>query len=391
MTKQTTPSAKRGHMLDTKRLADTLVSGAKAYIDKTLAAFTARLEALEKCAPEKGERGEKGDSGNAGKDGIGLADIIREADGNLIAVLSDGRTKGIGNIAVKDGRDGIDGKDGADGRDGVDGRNGDDGKDGSDGKDGTSVIIDDVLPTLTKKVDEYLASVSVPQDGKDADPELVKQLVDEAVAKIPPAINGKDGRDGIDGKDGADGHDGRDGQDGIGVAGAFINKDGGLVITTSDGRTHELGAVVGKNGDQGPAGRDGTDGSAGRDGLDGKDGSAGRDGIDGKDGTDGFGFDDMSMDYDGERGFAFKFVRGDRVKEFKFTMPVVLDKGMYKDGAQYVAGDAVTFGGSMWIAKQDTTEKPGTTADWRLAVKRGRDGKDGGVEEPKKHEPVRMR
>lgn len=94
-----------------------------------------------------------------------------------------------------------------------------------------------------------------------------------------------------------------------------------------------------------------------------------------KDGADGVGFDDLDVVHDGSRGFVFRFVKGDRVKEFAFSLPVVLDKGVYREGQEYEAGDGVTFGGSFWIAQQKTTGKPDSGADWRLAVKRGRDGK----------------
>ena len=40
-------------------------------------------------------------------------------------------------------------------------------------------------------------------------------------------------------------------------------------------------------------------------------------------------------------------------------------------------GAVVTMDGSLWIAKAAATEaKPGTSDDWQLMVKRGRDGKD---------------
>jgi hypothetical protein len=56
----------------------------------------------------------------------------------------------------------------------------------------------------------------------------------------------------------------------------------------------------------------------------------------------------------------------------------VLDAGVWKEGASYNWGDAVTHGGSLWIAQKDTQTKPDTPdCHWRLAVKRGRDGKDG--------------
>ena len=102
----------------------------------------------------------------------------------------------------------------------------------------------------------------------------------------------------------------------------------------------------------------------------------GRDGVDGKDGRDGFGFDDLTVEHDGRRSFSFKFQQGERVKSFDFVLPLVLDAGFYQEGKRYEAGDGTTFGGSYWIAKADTSEKPGAGSEfWRLAVKKGRDGK----------------
>jgi collagen type III alpha len=55
----------------------------------------------------------------------------------------------------------------------------------------------------------------------------------------------------------------------------------------------------------------------------------------------------------------------------------VIDRGVYKAGETYEPGDAVTWGGSLWIAQKQTDAKPDTPeSGFRLAVKRGRDGKD---------------
>jgi hypothetical protein len=148
------------------------------------------------------------------------------------------------------------------------------------------------------------------------------------------------------------------GDTGVGVAGAVIDRSGVLVLTLSDGSTRDLGVVVGK------------------DGLDGKDGADGAPGEPGKDGSDGLGFDDLEIVHDGERSFAFKLVQGERAKEFPFTVPVVIDRGVYKAGETYAPGDGVTWGGSYWIAKSETDAKPDSGEGWRLAIKRGRDGKD---------------
>lgn len=206
-------------MLDTKQLAESMVTGAKAYVDKVFSGVSERLAALEGRKMEKGERG---------VDGVGVSDIIRDADGTLIAVLSDGRTKAIGNIAVKDG------------------------------------------------------------------------------------APGADGTPGVDGKSGVDGKDGQDGTNGV----------------------------------------------------------------------DGLGFDDLSVVHDGERGFTFRFARGEHVKEFTFALPVVIDRGVYSTEKDYAPGDGVSFGGSFWIAQNQTKDRPETSKSWRLAVKRGRDGKDGSAGAP---------
>lgn len=50
--------------------------------------------------------------------------------------------------------------------------------------------------------------------------------------------------------------------------------------------------------------------------------------------------------------------------------------GVYQVGKRHEMGDMVTHDGSMWVALKDTAESPGKSADWRLAVKRGQDGKD---------------
>ncbi|MDX0182714.1 hypothetical protein GOC16_17940 [Sinorhizobium meliloti] len=143
----------------------------------------------------------------------------------------------------------------------------------------------------------------------------------------------------------------------VSVAGALIDRTGSLVITMSDGSTKSIGPVVGKDGDPG---------------------------------NDGLGFDDLDAAYDGEKTITLTFMRGERVKEFAFTMPVVIDRGVYRDGSEYKAGDGVTWGGSFWIAQKDTSAKPDAGDDWRLSVKRGRDGKNGEMKQAKAHSPVRV-
>ena len=59
--------------------------------------------------------------------------------------------------------------------------------------------------------------------------------------------------------------------------------------------------------------------------------------------------------------------------------PILRDAGVFNQSQTYSRGDGVTFGGSFWICQEDgVTSKPGVGKLWRLAVKRGRDGKDAG-------------
>ena len=274
---------------------------------------------------------------------------------------------------------------------------------GEPGRDGQEVDLDmlDALVTekiaaapvpedmLARMVDDAVATIPRPRDGergekgdpgKDADPDqvamLVSETVERAVAAIPPPRDGADGRDGQDvdpamvttlvaervaeevaalppperGEKGDIGPAGPAGRDGVGMAGSLIDRDGQLVTTMSDGSIRSLGVVVGRDGAQGPPG---------------------------KDGLDGVGFDDLEV-IDGEREAKLRFVRGDNVKEYPLRKDGFWDRGVYKAGETYLRGDAVSFGGSLWIAQCDTTEKPGNGNDsWRMAVKHGRDGRDG--------------
>lgn len=110
--------------------------------------------------------------------------------------------------------------------------------------------------------------------------------------------------------------------------------------------------------------------------LEAREPAQGEKGDKGEDGADGLGFSDLQVIHDGERGFTFRFARGQQVKEFPFMLPLVLDRGVFKDGTAYAKGDAVTWAGSLWIAQKETETKPDGGDGWRLAVKRGRDGKD---------------
>ena len=168
-----------------------------------------------------------------------------------------------------------------------------------------------------------------------------------------PGARGEAGQVGEKGMDGQHGIDGKDGRDGLGIADALIDKEHRLVLTLTDGTVKTLGVVVGR------------------------DGAPGQKGADGIDGRDGFSLEDFSVSFNGDRRMALAFERGDVRKSYELDLPHVLYRGVFTEGSTYARGDAVTWGGSVWIANETTTDKPESSKAWRLAVKRGRDGREG--------------
>lgn len=177
----------------------------------------------------------------------------------------------------------------------------------------------------------------------------------------------KDGRDGVDGKNGEPGERGEMGVPGVPGRDAIDGKDG----------------APGRDGVDGQTGAAGRDGLSGVPGVNGRDGFNGKDGAPGKDGRDGLGFDDLQPIEDTLR-YGLRFSRGDQVKELWWTKPTLadFDTGIWKEGTAYTRGSMVTYSGSAFIARADTSAKPETSQDWRLFVKRGRDGKDGAEGKP---------
>lgn len=126
------------------------------------------------------------------------------------------------------------------------------------------------------------------------------------------------------------------GRDGVGIADVKRNDDREVIVKLTDGETKNLGSF---------------------------------------DGRDGIGFDHADMEYDGERTFKFVLRKDDRAVEHAFVVPIVIDRGIWREGTAYTKGDALTYGGDFWIAQTDTEARPGTCKDWRLAVRKGRDAK----------------
>lgn len=75
-----------------------------------------------------------------------------------------------------------------------------------------------------------------------------------------------------------------------------------------------------------------------------------------------------------------------------FNIPMVLDRGVYRAETKYAKGDGVTWGGSWWIAQVDEpTDKPGVSAQWRLAVKQGERGKSARDDSAPKPGPIKLK
>lgn len=200
-----------------------------------------------------------------------------------------------------------------------------------------------------------------------------------------PGADGKDGiglqgEKGIDGKDGVDGRDGKDGRAGIdGVNGKDADPD----VVRSEVAKAVAALPAPKNG---------------RDGADGKDVDllvvkalvAGevahavaampppKDGRDGKDGITEERMEDTTLKVVaavlGElRLEGRNLMLGDRLIK---TLPIPIYRGVYEPGTSYEPGDMTSFGGSIWHCDEATMEKPESTRAWKLAVKKGRDGRE---------------
>jgi hypothetical protein len=202
----------------------------------------------------------------------------------------------------------------------------------------------------------------MPLDAKalaDATAEIVTRHVAQATAPLLKRIELLEARPAPEKGDKGDPGESIKGETGVGLAGALIDRSGVLVLTLSDGTTRDLGPVVGK---------DGTNGQDGADGLPGEPG---------KDGADGFGLDDFDCQPVDERTIKLMFTRGETCHSYELEFPVTIYRDVFKAGETYARGDAVTWGGSLWIAQKETDAKPDSPeSGWKLAVKKGRDGKD---------------
>lgn len=221
------------------------------------------------------------------------------------------------------------------------------------------------MPTLPDDLDEHLKSIDelisemdaingriektheglrAIEERPEVDMEVVKQLVDEAVAELPPPEPGKKGDD-CDMAEVArmvaervDGAVAKipPAKDGLGLADALRGPEGNLILTMTDGSTRDLGPINGRNGET-------------------------------------FTLDDFDIEAIDERSVRMKFTKGNECHSFDLEFPIPVYRGVWKAGG-YVRGDVVTWGGHMWHCDDPTEAKPGEDG-WTQCVKKGRDGR----------------
>jgi Collagen triple helix repeat (20 copies) len=145
----------------------------------------------------------------------------------------------------------------------------------------------------------------------------------------------------------------------------------------------------GDQGDRGEKGERGDRGEPGRDGRDAADLALLRNYIVEQVATEIAGVFEKASVTSPDGGRTLTATLADKLHAITTAIP--LDAGVWKEERAYVAGDTVSHGGSMVIAQTATTAKPGASDDWRLAVKRGNDGRDWRPDEKRMAEPVRFK
>ena len=353
-----------------------------------------------------GVPGQDGSQGPAGRDGIDGRDGKDGAPGEHGIDGKDG-ADGLPGEAGKDGkdgaagRDGLDGKDGAPGRDGIDGKDGAaglDGKDGAAGRDGR-----DIEPEIANELTAALAAAKSAIEYLTGEIEYLKALptapaqfmIADGVLKAV-SVTGE-----VSDLGRVRGADGRNGATPVEID---VDAEGCLVIRLSDTRVIKTANV------RGPPGRDGTSGANGKDGRDALEIGI-RSGLDPERSyaegtiarcrggllravrqTDPVTNDDYEaagwfpimegiaelreVQHDSGRTVERTFVfTGGRKSVFVHRTATPILRGVWRAGDSYQRGDMTIRDGSVWHCEQDTSAQPGASPDWRLAAKRGADGK----------------
>lgn len=292
---------------------------------------------------EKGEPGQPGEKGECGAQGPAGKDApVVDVDAILKTLLERQTSELMKAISAlpkpKDGQDGQPGK---------------------DGQDGPPVNIDAIVETLRIRQDaqvrQFLTEMPKPEngrdgrDGRDADMEALIQMIKTL------AVPGRDGKDGAPGRDAL-----------------AIEPLSDIDLQKSFPRgtwAHHRGGLW--------LARTTTDGLKGWDNI-----------------LAGQAEQLIHQDSEDPRLFVIETTLSNgSITTKQFRIPVMIYRQIYRDGGEYERGDTVTWNGNLWICEVDATKaKPGTSEDWRLAVRSGRDGKDlRDAKEPEPPKPVKLR
>ena len=249
-------------------------------------------------------------------------------------------------------------------------------------QDGKSVTVEEILPVLAELVSKAVGEMPVPKDGKDYDPAVLKQAVDDAVSKAVAEIPVP--------------------QDGKSVTVEDIRPVLQELITAAMPEIPDVKALISEAMAEIPAPEPGRPGEDGRDALalellpfiDGSksyprgsyathNGGLWR-AYEKTHGMRGWecvvdGVAGVDVGKEGMRNFTVTVNHASGASKKKtFDLPVMVYRGVFKSGDEYLPGDTVTWGGSLWHCDEQTQDKPGETGakGWTLAAKRGRDGRD---------------
>lgn len=368
-------------MPDIEQLSGKLFDAVRDYLARSLAGFAARIDELEAAfrnlrIPEKGEPGKDADMPALE---ARLSELVaalprpvngKDADPVEVARMVDAA---VAKIPVP--------------------KDGEPGRPGDKGEPGKSVSIDEVLEAVGPRlVGTVTEAVAREMEGLPALP--ASFFINDAGALIGAYQNGSTKTIGsVRGKDGLRGASIMDGS---------VDGSGQLVLRMSDGRFINAGVVRGEPGKAGES----KPGTPGRDAVEirilpaidesksypeGTCASFRGGTIRAERATDPIGddlaaagwrvllegiADENEVEADGGRYIERTTVyTSGRVFSRKSVTAALIYRGVWADSG-FLRGDLVTWDGSLWHCEKQTRAKPGLSADWKLAAKRGRDGKD---------------
>lgn len=246
-------------------------------------------------------------------------------------------------------------------------------------EDGKSVTVEDVMPEIMEHVQKALDAIPVPRDGKDADPvtdEQVSKAVSEYLTDNPPPAG-----------------------ESVTVEQVMPELRAELQkalesIPTVDDVLPQLMELVQKAVDEFPLPKDGESVTVEdvKPLLQAMQAEWALDferrahetvqrAIDRmplpKDGKDALSLKDFEIALSDDcRTMTVSLTDGENTVERSIHFPALVYQGVWKQGDEAKPGDVKTYDGSMWVCLKETKGKPGEySGDWRLAVKRGRNGK----------------